>query len=122
MLDLLFKGGWVVDGLGTPMYRADVGVAEGKIRAVGILEGAEAVRTLDCAGLCVSPGWVDIQSALLVGGTQAASHNRSNFPAITAPRMTSISSAPSRDQRMPAPVKRLLNCFTPLSTVPEPMG
>ncbi|MBC8444682.1 MAG: amidohydrolase family protein [Chloroflexi bacterium] len=60
MLDLLFKGGWVVDGLGTPAYRADVGVAGGKISAVGDLDGAEAVRTIDCQGLCVSPGWVDI--------------------------------------------------------------
>ena len=60
MLDLLFKGGWVVDGLGTPRYRADVGVAEGKIGAVGNLEGAQATRTVDCAGRCVAPGWVDM--------------------------------------------------------------
>ena len=60
MFDLLFKGGQVVDGLGTPMYRADVGVADGKIAAVGQLEGAEAARTIDCTGRCVSPGWVDI--------------------------------------------------------------
>jgi N-acyl-D-aspartate/D-glutamate deacylase len=60
MLDLLFKGGMVVDGLGTPMYRADVGVAGSKIQALGILEGAEAARTIDCAGRCISPGWVDI--------------------------------------------------------------
>ena len=60
MLDLLFKGGWVVDGMGTPMFPADVGVAGGKIGAVGNLEGAEAARVIDCHGLCVSPGWVDI--------------------------------------------------------------
>ena len=60
MLDLLLKGGWVVDGLGSTMYPADVGVQEGKIQAVGNLEGAEAEQTLDCTGKCVSPGWVDI--------------------------------------------------------------
>ncbi|MBC7235833.1 MAG: amidohydrolase family protein [Chloroflexi bacterium] len=59
MLDLLFKGGWVVDGLGTPMYRADVGVREGRIVAIGDLE-IEAMRTLDCTNRCISPGWVDI--------------------------------------------------------------
>ncbi|MDF1515418.1 MAG: amidohydrolase family protein, partial [Anaerolineae bacterium] len=60
MLDLLFKGGVVVDGLGSPMYRADVGIQDGKIEAVGNLEDAQAERTLDCTGKCVSPGWVDI--------------------------------------------------------------
>ncbi|TFG66534.1 MAG: hypothetical protein E4H27_09855, partial [Anaerolineales bacterium] len=60
MLDLLLKGGWVVDGLGSPMYPADVGVQDGKIQAMGNLEGAEAERTLDCSGKCISPGWVDI--------------------------------------------------------------
>ena len=45
---LVFKGGQVVDGLGTPRYRADVGVSEGKIRAVGQLDGAGAARTVDC--------------------------------------------------------------------------
>jgi N-acyl-D-aspartate/D-glutamate deacylase len=60
MLDLLLKGGWIVDGLGTPMYVADVGVAAGKISAIGHLDGAEAARTIDCQGRCVSPGWVDI--------------------------------------------------------------
>ncbi len=60
MLDLLFQGGWVVDGLGSPMYRADVGVRDGHIAVVGDLRDAEAARTIPCDGLCVSPGWVDI--------------------------------------------------------------
>jgi len=60
MLDLLFRGGWVVDGLGTPRYRADVGVQDGRISVLGDLRDAEAVRTIPCDGLCISPGWVDI--------------------------------------------------------------
>lgn len=60
MLDLLLKKGVVIDGLGSPQYPSDVAVQDGKIVAVGNLEGAEAARTLDCAGQCVSPGWVDI--------------------------------------------------------------
>ena len=60
MLDLLFKGAWVIDGLGTAMHEADVGVDNGKITAVGHLEGAAATQEIDCTGLCLSPGWVDI--------------------------------------------------------------
>jgi N-acyl-D-amino-acid deacylase len=60
MLDVLLQGGWVLDGLGTAPYRADVAVQGGRITAVGQLEGAAAERVLDCDGLCLSPGWVDI--------------------------------------------------------------
>ncbi len=60
MFDLLLRGGQVLDGLGSPMYRADVAIQGGHIAAVGDLSAAEAARTLDCTGLCVSPGWVDI--------------------------------------------------------------
>ena len=60
MLDLLFKSCWIVDGLGTPMYKGDVGVSQGKISAAGNLNGADAGRVIDCEGLCLSPGWVDI--------------------------------------------------------------
>ncbi len=60
MFDLLLRGGQVVDGLGSPAYRADVAVKEGRIAAVGDLSAAQAARVIECKGLCVSPGWVDI--------------------------------------------------------------
>ena len=60
MLDLLLTGGSVIDGTGRPMFRADVGIEDGRIASVGDLAGAEAARVIDCHGLCVSPGWVDI--------------------------------------------------------------
>ena len=60
MLDLLFKRCWIVDGLGTPMFKGDVGVSGGKIEAIGNLNGAEAARVIGGEGLCISPGWVDI--------------------------------------------------------------
>jgi hypothetical protein len=53
---------------------------------------------------------------------QAAAQSWSNVSPSTAERMTSIRSAPGRDQRMPGPVRRALYCLIPLSTVPEPMG
>ncbi|MFN2420351.1 MAG: amidohydrolase family protein [Gemmatimonadota bacterium] len=59
-LDLLVRGGVVLDGTGRPRYPADVGVRDGRIVEVGALEGAEAVAVLEVAGLVVAPGFIDI--------------------------------------------------------------
>ena len=59
MLDLVIRGGLVYDGSGAPSRRADVGVAGGRIAALGDLAGAEATRRIDAAGLAVTPGFVD---------------------------------------------------------------
>jgi N-acyl-D-aspartate/D-glutamate deacylase len=56
--DLIIRGGRVVDGSGLPSYVADVGVKNGKIAEVGRLKDA-AARTIDAAGLAVSPGFID---------------------------------------------------------------
>jgi N-acyl-D-amino-acid deacylase len=58
-LDLILKGGWVIDGSGGPPYRADVGVLDTMIAEVGRLDGAEAPRVLDVTGRYVVPGFID---------------------------------------------------------------
>lgn len=57
--DLLIKGGTVVDGSGLPGYRADVGVRDGMIAAIGDLAGEAANEVIDAEGHVVSPGFVD---------------------------------------------------------------
>lgn len=59
MLDLLIRGGTVVDGSGSERYRADVGIKDGRIAAIGKLGGETAQRVLDAEGHVVSPGFVD---------------------------------------------------------------
>ena len=59
MFDLVLAGGRVVDGTGSPWFRADVGVQGDRIAAVGMLGQAEARRRLDVAGRVVAPGLVD---------------------------------------------------------------
>jgi len=57
-LDLLLRGGTVVDGSGGDRYVADVGIAGGRIVRIGRI-GDPARRTVDADGLIVSPGFVD---------------------------------------------------------------
>jgi len=61
-LDLLLRGGEVVDGSGGPAYRADVGVRGDRIVAVGDLTDASAVAAFECAGQVVCPGFIDLHS------------------------------------------------------------
>jgi N-acyl-D-aspartate/D-glutamate deacylase len=61
MLDLIVRGGSVVDGTGAPAVRADVGVRDGTIVAVGEVT-EDATRTIDAAGLVVTPGFVDMHT------------------------------------------------------------
>ena len=60
--DILIRGGLVVDGSGSPGYRADVGILDGRIARIGDLSLAAAERTVDAAGLVVSPGFVDMHN------------------------------------------------------------
>jgi N-acyl-D-aspartate/D-glutamate deacylase len=56
--DLVIKDGTVIDGTGLPRYRADIGVRDGRIAAIGrIREGAREV--VDAEGRVVAPGFVD---------------------------------------------------------------
>ena len=59
--DLVIKGGTVVDGTGGPPRSADIAVRDGRIAAVGNVEGS-ATRTVDADGALVTPGFVDIHT------------------------------------------------------------
>jgi N-acyl-D-amino-acid deacylase len=61
MRDLVIRGGLVVDGSGTPGYRADVAVDSGLIVEVGpaLPRGR---REIDADGLLVTPGFVDLHT------------------------------------------------------------
>lgn len=59
MFDLIIRNGWVIDGTGGPPFRADVGLLDALIAAVGPLERAEAPESLDASGLYVVPGFID---------------------------------------------------------------
>src|ERR1700722_7694053 len=60
--DLVVRAGSVVDGTGAPSRTADVAIDDGRITAVGTLNGVGARRTIDADGALVTPGWVDIHT------------------------------------------------------------
>ena len=61
MLDLVIRGGTVVDGTGAPARQQDVGVRDGRVVALGKVEESGA-REVDATGAIVSPGFVDLHT------------------------------------------------------------
>jgi dihydroorotase len=57
--DLVFRGGTLVNHDGTA--QRDLGVAAGRIAALGDLSAASAAETVDCRGLHILPGVIDTQ-------------------------------------------------------------
>src|SRR4026207_2192784 len=57
-LDLVIRGGTVVDGSGRSRFSAAIGIKDGRITEMGKVT-SPAARTLDADGLIVSPGFID---------------------------------------------------------------
>jgi N-acyl-D-aspartate/D-glutamate deacylase len=69
--DLLLAGGTLHIGDGTPGQVGDLAIVDDKIVAVGHFEHGQIKRTVDCEGLIISPGFIDL-------------HNHSDSPATSA--------------------------------------
>jgi N-acyl-D-amino-acid deacylase len=59
MLDVIVRGGAVFDGSGAPPRVCDVGIAEGRIAALGDLARTPAARVIAAEGRSVMPGFID---------------------------------------------------------------
>ncbi|MEM1484591.1 D-aminoacylase [Oscillospiraceae bacterium PP1C4] len=60
MLDFLIQNGTIVDGSGTPAYRGDVAISDGKIAQIAPHIDAPAAQVIDAADRLVTPGFIDI--------------------------------------------------------------
>jgi N-acyl-D-amino-acid deacylase len=98
-LDLILRGGSVIDGSGSPARPADIGIGGDRIVFVGSSAGKTAKRIVDVTGLVVTPGFIDphthtaadlsdpkrSQNApyLMQGVTTVATGNDGDSPAAT---------------------------------------
>jgi N-acyl-D-amino-acid deacylase len=60
--DTILEGGTVVDGSGAAPVKADLAISGDRIAAIGDLSGAQAGERINCSGLAVSPGFIDIHT------------------------------------------------------------
>ncbi|MCY4527834.1 MAG: amidohydrolase family protein [Chloroflexi bacterium] len=75
-LDIIIRGGTLVDGSGRPARTTDIGIAGDRIETIGPLDDARSVDEIDAQGLVVTPGFVDI-------------HSHSDFTLLVDPRAQS---------------------------------
>lgn len=61
MYDLLIRNALIVDGTGQAAYSGNLAVSDGRIVAVGKVEGSGR-REIDAEGKLLTPGWVDVHS------------------------------------------------------------
>jgi N-acyl-D-amino-acid deacylase len=59
--DLVLRGGRVADGTGNPAFFADVAIKDGRIAAIGRIDGS-AEREVDATERIVCPGFIDVHT------------------------------------------------------------
>lgn len=60
--DLVIKGGTVIDGLQTPRFKADVGIAGGRVTTIGRISSTDGAEVVDASDKVVAPGVVDLHT------------------------------------------------------------
>jgi N-acyl-D-aspartate/D-glutamate deacylase len=68
--DILLSGGTLYDGAGGEPIVGDVAIKDGKIVAVGKFDVGQVLQRIDCRGLVVAPGFIDL-------------HNHSDEPIVS---------------------------------------
>ena len=91
--DLILKGGLVMTPAG--LAETDIGVREGRIAALGALDGSAAKEVIDCTGLHVLPGVIDTQVHFREPGGEAKEDLESGSRAAVLGGVTGVFEMPN---------------------------
>jgi N-acyl-D-aspartate/D-glutamate deacylase len=61
-IDVLLKNGTIIDGTGGAPFEGNVAIAGDKIVAVGEVDEKSAGKVVDCTGLIIAPGFIDLHN------------------------------------------------------------
>ena len=88
-VDLLLRGGKVIDGTGKPAFKADVAIDDGRIHLVGDAGGLQSDRTIDVSGLVIAPGFIDLHSHA-DSGLRSSDKRRRAAPNLVSQGITTV--------------------------------
>ncbi len=108
--DLVIRNGEVIDGSGAPRFRADVGIVDDRIAALGDLARVRGAIEVEARGRIVAPGFIDVHThddQLLLGSPGMAPKASQGVTTVVVGNC-GVSLAPLRLQRAPPPPLDLL--------------
>lgn len=60
--DLAIKNARIIDGTGNPWFKADIGIKDGRIAKIGVINDGEAKEIIDAKNQIISPGFIDVHA------------------------------------------------------------
>lgn len=114
-MDLIIRGGTVVDGSGAVPVAADVAIRAGRIAEIGELGGLQAAREIDATGKVVSPGFIDIHTHADVALMARPTHEPKVMQGVTTEVFSNcgLGFAPVTDAGLEIQREYLLGLFGP---------